>query len=1164
MPIITQKLGFDAGGATRSLGNLTKKLRETTQELKDFQAQSAKGTGKIDSALKKTTKAADGFLVSWKTIARVIGTQFVVRGLAAVLSQISEGVQRARDLSRAIEEIQTISGRGMGSGQLAADILAISDSIGKTGQDVAEAFYQTLSNQVVEVGQAFEFTSQAAKLATITVSETKDAVNALSSVMNSYSFEASRAEHVAGTLFKTVELGRLRLSEIANVIGRVTPLTAAMGVSWEETAASIAVMTRQGVKADTAITQLRAVMTKIIRPTQEMRDIFHAWGVRDGKEAVETFGGLNGVLKKLAEETGHSSEAMADLLRRVRTIVAQLSLMKDGGEALADTLEKIKGASNELTEQWDLFTQSDAHRLTVEVNKFDNALNRVGLESMPHLVATMGVLNKFMGDVVFQARALSGEFDEAGVNAELMKHVAIGAGVAIRKRAKDFDEEQRKRYDGLAEAAGRYYVGVQLEENKLAAIRDTGISAATTAVKAQGKNIVDFYKKAAKNLEDFVDGINGVIKDNTEAIADIQRELNQDALDAELDKWDSSYKKVFILEKALQAQRLKARDAFGDLGVSEESRDRALLENEIALDLADQTISLAEEAGHQTTILKAEGERQGLLINRQGIYKRHTQLLEDHKGKIGETNKLVQEGATDLEALIKERNNLLESGALQDKNEARRKKAFAVLASLNNKIDDIFTDATRHDEFLQSLGLDTALDEITSTLTEALNASTKDWQVEVAEMHAAFEDEVIFLNVVVDPEGVRQAAVDALELKPKGSEGIAGFARATDKAIIANAKEYETIQESIDKTQTDINNKLKLTNQALAKGAADIVQVRDQYARVIKPAATVQNILSKWTGGLIASVDATLVLNHRMLNVQGTAAKLNTSFQAAADALRSGEVLTDGQLVSLEEQLNLAHRQEQINEERTKVYRDQLKLLQGANDSAKERAAFDAKLPEQDVVDATIAARDALIEQKDAGLSVAEAADLTRQNIDAAKEATVEVETATKKGTVAQTAQTTAAGGTTTAVAAIGTASAANVTIINGVAVAFDNVTRAANGAARASAGVVQNPFAGQFHGGPMNRFFADGGPITRGQDKILTALSSGENVTNSKNSARFASELNAINQGSPPVFREQGGPVTTVGDVNITVNGGDSSQQTVREIGRLLRRDIQRGITKL
>ena len=85
-----------------------------------------------------------------------------------------------------------------------------------------------------------------------------------------------------------------------------------------------------------------------------------------------------------------------------------------------------------------------------------------------------------------------------------------------------------------------------------------------------------------------------------------------------------------------------------------------------------------------------------------------------------------------------------------------------------------------------------------------------------------------------------------------------------------------------------------------------------------------------------------------------------------------------------------------------------------------------------------------------------------------------------------------------------------------------------------------------------------------RGQDNIPAMLSRGETVVNARKSQRFFSELNAMNQGSQPVYREQGGTVTNVGDINVTVQGGDSSQQTVREIGRAMRREVQRGTIKL
>jgi hypothetical protein len=98
--------------------------------------------------------------------------------------------------------------------------------------------------------------------------------------------------------------------------------------------------------------------------------------------------------------------------------------------------------------------------------------------------------------------------------------------------------------------------------------------------------------------------------------------------------------------------------------------------------------------------------------------------------------------------------------------------------------------------------------------------------------------------------------------------------------------------------------------------------------------------------------------------------------------------------------------------------------------------------------------------------------------------------------------------------------------------------------------------------GGFPGRYFASGGPV--GTDTIPAWLSKGEFVVNANASQKFASQLVAMNAGSQPVYRSEGGSVTTVGDINVTVNGGSTSKQTIREISDGLRREIRRGTIKL
>jgi len=92
--------------------------------------------------------------------------------------------------------------------------------------------------------------------------------------------------------------------------------------------------------------------------------------------------------------------------------------------------------------------------------------------------------------------------------------------------------------------------------------------------------------------------------------------------------------------------------------------------------------------------------------------------------------------------------------------------------------------------------------------------------------------------------------------------------------------------------------------------------------------------------------------------------------------------------------------------------------------------------------------------------------------------------------------------------------------------------------------------------GGPLG-YFASGG---RGTDTIPAMLSEGEFVVNAKSSRRFFSQLQAMNAGRTPVYRESGGSTTNIGDVSINVSESSSPRQTGREVMQAFRREIRRG----
>jgi TP901 family phage tail tape measure protein len=288
--------------------------------------------------------------LAWTTIFRLMQIQALHVLIGRVILALTESVRAAKEYSIKIAEVQTISQRaGKTSEQWAKQLRGVSDAFGVSLLDVAEGAYQALSNQVVNATQSIMFLNTAAALSKITVSTLTDAVSILSSVINSFKLGNFQAAQVSAQLFKTVELGRVRITEMANSIGNSTGLASQLSISFGELNASFITLTRQGVKFDTAQTLINNVMLKLLKPTKELQGLFDEWGVSSGEAAIQTFG-LFGVLRKLVSEAeSGGATRLGDLFGRLRAIrgisglVANIDIFTDSltklGEAGKDAKE---------------------------------------------------------------------------------------------------------------------------------------------------------------------------------------------------------------------------------------------------------------------------------------------------------------------------------------------------------------------------------------------------------------------------------------------------------------------------------------------------------------------------------------------------------------------------------------------------------------------------------------------------------------------------------------------------------------------------------------------------------------------------------------------------------------------------------------------------------
>lgn len=297
----------------------------------------------LDSAGRRV----NGLAVTWQTMVRVVTTQLIVRAMSTLRNALEGAVTAAIGFETHLAEIQTIGGPAAGSlKQLGVQMKGLSEEFAKPLEDVTEGYYMILSNQIGDAADSFLVARESAKLATAAVSSFADAANALSSIINSYKMHASDANDISGKLFATVEMGRLRLSDIANTLGRVTVLGHEVGVSLDEVLASLATLTISGVKPDEAMTLLSNAMRGLLKPTKDMKKAFDELGVANAEVGIATYG-FQGFLEKLRGTTNGTASEIAKLTQNIRVGRGVIGLTGEAVETYQKNLDKIRNAGGE-------------------------------------------------------------------------------------------------------------------------------------------------------------------------------------------------------------------------------------------------------------------------------------------------------------------------------------------------------------------------------------------------------------------------------------------------------------------------------------------------------------------------------------------------------------------------------------------------------------------------------------------------------------------------------------------------------------------------------------------------------------------------------------------------------------------------------------------------
>ena len=251
---------IDTSSAEKDLEKLRSRLSSTAKE-----AQS--GFSGADTAIKGMDTSTKGLTMSMSSLSKVIGSISIV----AVLTKVAHGVKNV--MATTEEAYASIRKASTMFGEVAVDEEAFVDRLSQiaseTGADITalgEAAYQAMSAGIAptrDMADVLAVVEKSARLASGGFTDTETAISSSLSVLNAYKMGVDQLDKVQGILLQTQNKGVTTVGQLGSALSKVTPTAAAFGLSFEEVATSIALMTKQGTNTDVATTALSSALSEL-------------------------------------------------------------------------------------------------------------------------------------------------------------------------------------------------------------------------------------------------------------------------------------------------------------------------------------------------------------------------------------------------------------------------------------------------------------------------------------------------------------------------------------------------------------------------------------------------------------------------------------------------------------------------------------------------------------------------------------------------------------------------------------------------------------------------------------------------------------------------------------------------------------------------------------
>lgn len=284
-----------------------------------------------------------------------------------------------KQFQQSMKEVATLSNGIKGSlTDYMNQVMEITRTIPVEANEAAKALYQIVSAGH-DGANGMKVLEASAKAAVGGVTDTATAADAITTVLNAYKLDASKAQEVSDQLFTTVRLGKTDFGQLGKSIAQAAPIAASFGIDIKEVLGAVASITKQGVPTSEAMTKIRAA---ILGTANQLGDA--AFKGRTFQEALQL----------IYDKAGGSSTKMKELLGTDEALQAALMLTGEKAKEAASDLDEVNNSAGAAEAAFKEMASSAENQMKLLGNNITATLRPLGKEILKEVSSIAISFNK--------------------------------------------------------------------------------------------------------------------------------------------------------------------------------------------------------------------------------------------------------------------------------------------------------------------------------------------------------------------------------------------------------------------------------------------------------------------------------------------------------------------------------------------------------------------------------------------------------------------------------------------------------------------------------------------------------------------------------------------------------------------------------------------------